>query len=282
VVGLGQAGAGAFVGIGGGIYSPGSVVMVDSLIASNAALFAGGALGLGGTVSKYSSIISNQASQGGGLYVFGNAFIENSTIAGNLAEVGGGLWMNGTGATTPITLVNSTVSQNSAEVAAGVIVVGYQAQIANSTIAFNLDVAAAGIPYGAGLYAGFDVELQSNIIARNNLNTSGGDIQDDIGGNAAAVITGANNLTQFVVPGISVPADTLYADPLLNNLAFNGGITATHSLNPASPAIEAGNNVAGFSADQRGTGFPRVIGAAADIGAIEFDIDDFIFANGFD
>ncbi len=99
---------------------------------------------------------------------------------------------------------------------------------------------------------------------------------------ALITISGANNITQFVVPAQSAPPGTLYADPLLNALGNNGGLTATHTLKPASPAIEAGNNVAGFSADQRGTGFPRVIGANADIGSVEFDIDDFIFANGFD
>ena len=283
VVGLAQAGTGSEIGIGGGIYSPGSVVMAYSLVASNAAFFGGGVLGLSGTVSKYSSILSNEAVQGGGIYTFGNAFIENSTIAGNHAQIGGGLWMNGTGATTPITLVNSTVSLNGAQVIPGVIVTGYPARIANSTIAFNVETNPADATYGAGLYAGYAVELQSNIIAQNSLNHStSGYVPDDIGGGVGVVISGANNITRFVVPDQSAPPDTLYADPLLNDLGNNGGLTATHSLNPASPAIEAGNNVAGFSADQRGAGFPRVIGANADIGAVEFDLDDFIFANGFD
>jgi hypothetical protein len=49
-----------------------------------------------------------------------------------------------------------------------------------------------------------------------------------------------------------------------------------------SPAIGAGNNAAAAAYDQRGDGFPRVIGANADIGAYELDTVDFIFANGFD
>jgi hypothetical protein len=65
-------------------------------------------------------------------------------------------------------------------------------------------------------------------------------------------------------------------------LANNGGLTDTHALSPESPAIDAGNNTAGAAADQRGSGFPRVIGANADIGAFEFDLNDLIFANGFD
>jgi hypothetical protein len=280
---LGEAGGATGYGLGGGIYSPGSVVMVDSFIASNSALFGGGVIGIGGTVSKYSSIVGNQASQGGGAYLLGNAFIENSTIAGNEAQIGGGLWMNGNGATTPITLVNSTVSGNSAQLVGGVIVTGYPGRIANSTIAFNTEANAADQKYGAGLYVAAPVQLESNIIAQNSLNHStSGLVADDIGGSPDDEMSGANNLAIFVLPGLFAPADTLYADPLLNALGDNGGSTSTHSLNPSSPAIEAGNNAGGFSVDQRGAGFPRVIGANADIGAVEFDTNDVIFANGFD
>ena len=36
------------------------------------------------------------------------------------------------------------------------------------------------------------------------------------------------------------------------------------------------------SYDQRGFGYVRVFGAAADIGAYELQVVDFIFRNGFD
>jgi hypothetical protein len=49
-----------------------------------------------------------------------------------------------------------------------------------------------------------------------------------------------------------------------------------------SAAIDAGNNDANVSFDQRGTGYPRVIGDAPDIGAYELDASDIIFDNGFD
>jgi hypothetical protein len=58
-------------------------------------------------------------------------------------------------------------------------------------------------------------------------------------------------------------------DPLLLPLADNGGPTRTHALSSASPAIDAGNNSAGFATDQRGKAFVRVAGARADIGAFE-------------
>jgi hypothetical protein len=100
-----------------------------------------------------------------------------------------------------------------------------------------------------------------------------------MGGNG--VLTGSNNATEFVVPPLVAPPGTLYGNPYLASLSYNGGLTPTHALQPTSPCIDAGNNVAGLSVDQRGPGFPRVIGANTDIGAFELDLD-LIFADGFD
>jgi hypothetical protein len=59
------------------------------------------------------------------------------------------------------------------------------------------------------------------------------------------------------------------ADPMLGGLADNGGPTRTHVLLPGSVAIDAGFNVDFLTSDQRGTGFPRTLGARTDIGAFE-------------
>jgi hypothetical protein len=65
-------------------------------------------------------------------------------------------------------------------------------------------------------------------------------------------------------------------------LQNNGGPTLTHALSAGSPAIDHGNNAASLQYDQRGSGFPRVVGANADIGAYELNSHDVIFRNGFD
>jgi hypothetical protein len=66
-------------------------------------------------------------------------------------------------------------------------------------------------------------------------------------------------------------------------LADNGGPTQTHALIAGSPAIDAGSNPANLATDQRGDGYVRVYGAAADIGAFELQsATDAIFADGFD
>jgi hypothetical protein len=56
----------------------------------------------------------------------------------------------------------------------------------------------------------------------------------------------------------------------LGMLANNGGPTQTISFPSASPLRNAGSNPAGLTTDQRGPGFSRVVGAAADMGAFEF------------
>ena len=66
----------------------------------------------------------------------------------------------------------------------------------------------------------------------------------------------------------------LGANLMLEPLAANGGPTLTHAMQAASPLINAGSNAstpADLTTDQRGTGFPRIVGAAVDIGAFERD-----------
>ncbi len=106
-------------------------------------------------------------------------------------------------------------------------------------------------------------------------------VPDDIGGRTGASVVGANNLVYFT--DIVLPAGTiLLTDPSLRALDANGGLTATHMPNFGSPVIDFGNNVSGAMVDQRGPGYPRILGALPDIGAVEFDLSDEIFANGFD
>ncbi|MEL7500830.1 MAG: choice-of-anchor Q domain-containing protein, partial [Planctomycetota bacterium] len=73
-------------------------------------------------------------------------------------------------------------------------------------------------------------------------------------------------------------------DPLLGELADNGGPTLTHALLPGSPAIDAGDNAKAVDADgnqlvfdQRGEGFDRFSGFASlmvDMGAFEVQVPD--------
>jgi hypothetical protein len=185
-----------------------------------------------------STIDSNSAGViGGGLSTFGDLDVRNSTISGNAAgtAAGGGLFVRSPAF---LDMRNSTVSANRA-------------------------------PDGAGVFtSSTQAALQSTIVAGNTADTRG---SADISGSRAIAIAGSGNLVGDAANAVTLPADTLGGDPRLLPLAYNGGATRTHALRDDSPGIDAGNNDAALASDQRGNGYPRVVGAAADIGAFEYD-----------
>ena len=268
-------------GLGGGIYSRGSVAISHSVVAGNyASLEAGGLYAFSGLNVMYSTIDGNHAGRdGGGLVALGNITISNSTISNNQAIASiGGAYVQGYGATAPTLILSSTISGNRAGTVGGAKVTDYDARVSNSTIAFNYEGSAT--TYGAGLYIrDINVDLESTIIGNNTY--AGGASPDDLGGTASATTTGANNLVGY--SSVPTPSDTiLMQSPLLGPLANNGGPTRTHRILSGSPAVNAGNDVANVASDQRGSDYPRVVGSFADIGAYELNSADVIFVNGFD
>jgi hypothetical protein len=245
---------------GGGIFSSGNVTLTNSTVSGNVA-----------ASSKYDGI-------GAGVYAAGNLTIVNSTISGNTASaddsydpgygpgVGAG---GGVAATGTTSIINSTISGNSASFGGGVFaqVLG---TLQNSTITLNTaspgnssDGVSAG---GGGVAAAGSLALNSSILFGNTGSSAA--YGADIGG--GITVTGANNLVGSST--VALPADTLASDPLLQPLAANGGPTQTHALATGSPAINAGSNPAALATDQRGPGFARVSGTAADIGAFEVQL----------
>jgi hypothetical protein len=180
-----------------------------------------------------------------------------------------------------LTITNTTVSGNTAAGASYTIGGGVYEQQAlslnNSTIAFN----TAGY-YGGGVTINKTATLAlfSTIIS-NNTATITPDSADLFAYGGPITATGDHNLVIASDTGVTLPADTLTTDPLLQPLADNGGGTLTHALDPASPAVDTGSNPLSLPFDQRGTPYPRVVGTAADIGAFELDTDH-IFGNGFE
>ncbi|MEM7315839.1 MAG: choice-of-anchor Q domain-containing protein, partial [Planctomycetota bacterium] len=74
--------------------------------------------------------------------------------------------------------------------------------------------------------------------------------------------------------GNLVGSSTNPIDPMLGQLADNGGPTETHDLLAGSPALDAGDpsmTAAAGATDQRGPGFERVSNGRVDIGAVERD-----------
>lgn len=273
--------------VGGGVSVTGDLAMLHSTISNNFAetasaaylAIAGGA-DIGGMLTTQYSTISDNVAQGltasasemGGVRCIGTAAIQFSTISGNSAGGVGGIHVYGHSGTSPSVILNSTISDNTALGIGGLYVRG-DITIANTTIAFNSE--SSGL--GAGLRIAYGLaDLESTIVA----SSSGESPEVDIGEGIGGAVTGSHNL---IGPSgtVTLPGDTIQSDPMLLPLADNGGPTLTHELGSGSPAIDAGSNPEALGNDQRGTGFPRVLGAGADIGAVELS-SDVIFANGFD
>ena len=280
---------------GGGVAATDTFYLANSTIdgcgaTSDSNAFGGGIFLETGPATIVASTISNNATsrmaglgleeRGGGLFVRTPAtlsMISGSTFSGNQSSYGGAMDIETGSAYGVVVIENSTIADNAADYCGGGIETRVPFEIANSTIAFN----TAGGVYGGGgvcLAAGAgELQLSSTIVAANTASSGRGGFDVYAFG---ATISGQNNL--IVSSNIAVPPDTVDADAELLPLADNGGPTQTLALDTGSPAIDTGNNEAGFANDQRGAGYARVFGAAADIGAYERQPVDQIFANGFD
>lgn len=276
---------------GGGVFAGGDLFMRYSSVsgcrnATNSRGYGGGVYAGGDLTVKYSTISDNENDEGmynagGGAYSRGNVAIYWSTISGNSALVGGGLYMARNNYNPTANISESTISGNSARTAGGARA-GLPLALYNSTIAFNTIPRIYTIPIGYAPSAGLSLQrspafAQSTVIA-NNVAFGQTNDEEDVGGELSIPIDGSANL--IMGSALTTPADTITSDPRLAPLADNGGWTWTHALMSGSPAIDHGN-AGTFDTDQRGTGFPRVIGSGADIGAFESD-GDLIFSNGFD
>lgn len=274
---------------GGGVFAT-RVVMVNSKVTGCEveAHSDGGGLridGGGGVGADSLAMLNSELSDnlewgskygGGGAAIFGAgdtaSLVLNSTIAGNTARFGGGLSIGNETA-----VRNSTLSGNLAESGGGVMVSGLlgEAVLDNVTITDN---AATSDESGGGILALGQtlLTLRSSIVWGNFRSTS---VADDIGSNVSRSLAGSNNLVGVSIVGL--PGDTIVnTDPHLRPLGWHGGRTRTHALAPTSQAIGRGINPASESWDQRGSGFPRLVGQFVDIGAFEYW--ERIFADGFD
>ena len=286
---------------GGAIYAKGNVIMANSTISGSLLLSANSHTGLGGAIYtlkggtiKYSDISNNVAfqgsggegSRGGGIFAAGtaNLTVYASEISGNVANINAAIQVatGGTSSTSFTTrLRNSTISGNKAN---GIQAIGSYLPVEayGATIAFNrANSTSSAAP--VGLYSNQQITMQSSIFANNTAIAVPG--ENDIYSRLAVnPLTGAGNLI-VATSNSAVPLGTLSSCPKLGHLSPNGGPTQTIPLLAGSPAINTGNNAGAFATDQRQTGFVRVVGAAADIGAYERQaavIDDVIFFSQFE
>ncbi len=249
------------------------------------------------TAKRYGGGIFDLATGNTALYNdFAN--ITQSTLSGNAAHEGGGIYHDGyINFNSVLTLTNSTLSGNVAYHPSGVTdsanggglyLYSGQAQLFNTTVAANvisINLFPANTGTGGGLYvnntSAISVLTVENSIIAKNVRSSGIllNVPDDCDSTGGTTGTLAFDLftttTNCFVTGGQV-GNIVGQDPLLGPLASNGGDTQTMNLFPASPAIDtgatAGCSGAGgvpITVDQRG--YPRPVGPACDIGAVEYN-----------
>lgn len=248
-----------------GIPEPGCTLnVVGSVISGNDAGTAGGALSYDcEAYFGYSAVIANQASNTGGMYIYGSpgspAELLNTTITNNTAEVVGGLYGGG------LTADFVTVSHNLAT--------GPQPADTNRSGRGVLQTGGAAFRTNIG-----EVQLENSIFAANS-GPSGPRDLDILGTGSASV-----DYTLVQVNGSGFPGGTgnlLAVDPQLGALTNNGGPTPTRALPDSSPAVDAANPTTSVEFDQRGGPYSRVFGGRADMGAFEF-VRDAIFSDRFE
>jgi len=271
---------------GGAIYGAGSLLTINNCTLNDNNANEGGAIYMSGgalTVNN-SALIANQGrNAGGGIRAAGDAAVtvNNSTLAYNISPAlgGGGIFAQ----TGPLVVNNSTIFGNSGTSGGGIRIYvmtgGYKLSVNNSTISGNSAATGGGI-YFQGNNSNNTGAIANSIVAGNFAN-NGKEIYRQAFPNGSGLLTslghnlfgengadGLVNVTRVasdrVLPGVIGTA--------LGPLAYNGGPTKTLLPVNGSLAINRGSNAlipAGFTTDQRGTGFPRIVNSLVDIGSVE-------------
>ena len=206
----------------------------------------------GGSLQVNNSIFTNNSSgEGGALALITTGLpspvtIQNSLISGNIASgigIGGGISSD-----RPLTLVNNTITANSAGIQGGGVANYGTLTMGHNTISGNSS------PSGAGIYNGSGTATLINSIIANH---AGPDCTN---------IASLNASDHTLIEDNSC-SPSLSGAPLLSPLGNYGGVTQTMALLPGSKAIDAAANSGCTPTDQRGVARP--VGSACDIGAFE-------------
>ncbi|MEM7147728.1 MAG: choice-of-anchor Q domain-containing protein [Verrucomicrobiota bacterium] len=248
----------------------------------------GGILAFGvGNLYLYNCAVTDcSALGGGGIYVSSTPItLENSSLTNNtaIAGEGGGLGAN---SQSVVSLLNTTVSGNSATSnGGGLVLLNGTGALINSTITDNTaDSDVDNIGDGGGIrHVSFGATLQNTVVAGNHDDSTTTTLNDL--STVATITSLGNNLIGEENPGqttalngingdiIGTPASPALA--LLASLSNNGGMGRTHLPTVNSPLIDAGDNTIitdpPFAGPTflDGRGNPRIDGAAVEIGAVE-------------
>jgi hypothetical protein len=243
-----------------------SVVTLNALTLSNGypgSTASGGAILNSGMLSVSNCTLTgnsvDSSSVGGAIVNYGPLLLSGCTLSGNSADFAGAINNNSS-----CTLQNCTFYGN---LASG----GNGGAIDNASA--SLSVLQCTFVGNNALGAGGAIDnflsqtyVTNSIVAGNNCNGSGLDIYN--WSSSTVSLGGSNVIESLDNAGGTVigAASMISASPLVAPLGNYGGSTRTMPPLPGSPAIDAAIST-GFTTDQRG--FPRPLGVAPDVGAIE-------------
>jgi len=257
--------------------------------------FVDSGLGLAFSTVSGNRVTGNRAAEGkyagGGAFalsIYYNVEVASSTISGNRLDVPAGTYAPGSALlTTFADISNSTITGNVGSIAvamqnfySGTPGFGPAAAAKRGTFSTSWSKWQKKLGTPVAKAAGRNKDITAPVFDSTIIATNGAALYD-LSCGSGCTIGGSNNLIRLVDNSTTVPPDTLTSDPQLAPLANNGGILTgapghsltlpmpTHLLFAGSPAVDGGSNPEGFTFDQRGDGFPRVVGGGPDIGALE-------------
>ncbi|MDR3386539.1 MAG: choice-of-anchor Q domain-containing protein, partial [Rudaea sp.] len=263
----------------------GAAVQISGLTLTNGTVGAGGqggAINNQGTLNLNNVTISASSAgdSGGGAYNSGTLVIRASTFNGNSVgdtTCAGGGAIRSEGAGSSLSIVNSTITGNSASNCSGggVSFNDGTATIVSSTVDANTAGLSGGNVYKGSAAAA--LTLRNTIISA-GVTGGGTPLNPDLHGAVGGGMTSLGyNLVQTRGDGIGFVASDLATgtNPALAALANNTGPTNTQALAATSPAIDQIpttscldlNGVSALATDQRGVTRPQ--GSNCDIGAFE-------------
>ncbi len=230
---------------GSAIYNTGTLTINNSMLSANVLNAAPGETVEGGAIYMDGGNLANNNSTIANNFIYGGASTASPSGGGTPAgsALGGGLYV----AAGTVTIDHSTIADN-------------EAAVTNPAVASAL---GGGIYNAAGASA---VQMHDTILADNSTWDDGQDLYGGFTSQGHNLIGNTNGGSGFV------SSDLVNVNPQLGPLQNNGGPTQTMALLAGSPAINAGDNTNAPAYDQRGPGFPRIVGGTIDIGAFEDSI----------
>ena len=256
---------------GGGIRNFGTADIYSATIRDNRSAWGCPGIDNEGIMNVFTATIQNNhggliKSIGGGICNSGSFYLASSSVLNNKTLIGGGIDNVGI-----MSILNTTISGNDAS-AHGSGILNYTAgpmsgitptgmmTITNSTIVSN----TSALTYSEGINNSdyFGVGITPTLSIKNTI------IAYNTNANCSGMITSlGHNIENENSCAFNNVGDLINTDPGLGQLNYYGGPTLTYSLEPNSPAIDAGDNIGCPSIDQRGVHRPQ--GSACDIGAFE-------------